>query len=157
MDRVDAATRSRNMASVRGKDTGPEIAVRQILHSRGYRFRLHRRSLPGCPDLVFPSRKKVVFVHGCFWHSHPDCPRAKRPTSNAEFWESKISRNVERDAGAVRALQEQGWKVLVVWECETRHKSRIAEVLEDFLGPPNREANERQRTHPVRRKPTRRS
>jgi len=135
MDRIDRATRSRNMASVRGKDTGPELVVRKLLHAAGYRFRLHSANLPGRPDIVFPLRKKVVFVHGCFWHSHPNCPRAKRPAANSEFWEQKISRNVERDAAATSKLQSSGWQVLIVWECEIRQKMELHRVLSDFLGP----------------------
>lgn len=117
-DVFDEEKRSQVMAKVRGKDTRPEPAVRRFLHSRGLRFRLHRRDLPGRPDLVFPSRRLVVLVHGCFWHQHPGCKRARLPATRAEFWRGKLEANVERDARALAALAEAGWTVLVVWECE---------------------------------------
>ncbi len=106
------------MARVRGRDTKPEMAVRRYLHARGLRFRLHRRGLPGKPDLVFPSRRVAVFVHGCFWHQHPGCRRAKLPQMRADFWRRKLEANVERDAAALAALEAAGWTTLVMWECE---------------------------------------
>jgi DNA mismatch endonuclease Vsr len=138
MDRVDRATRSRNMARIRGKDTVPERTVRKVLHSHGYRFRLHRRGLPGTPDIVFPIRKKVIFVHGCFWHAHAGCRRATLPETNSGFWKTKISRNQMRDALACDALLHAGWKVLVVWECETRDHVLLFQRLRRYLGPPGR-------------------
>ncbi|MBY5473593.1 DNA mismatch endonuclease Vsr [Rhizobium leguminosarum] len=109
--------RSRNMRAVRGNNTKPEIAVRKLLHSLGYRFRLQRADLPGKPDIVLPRHKLVVFVHGCFWHRH-DCKRASMPKTRTEFWKKKLSANVERDVRVVRELAALGWKVVVIWECE---------------------------------------
>ncbi|MCK5745258.1 MAG: DNA mismatch endonuclease Vsr [Oricola sp.] len=119
------------MALVRGKDTKPEIVVRRIAHALGYRFRLHRKDLPGKPDLVFPRLRKAILVHGCFWHQHPDpaCWRSRIPKSRPEFWVPKLEGNVRRDQENERALREMGWDVLVVWECETT-PSRRAELRE---------------------------
>ena len=122
------------MARVKGKDTRPEMKVRRLAHAMGYRFRLHRKDLPGSPDLVFPGRKKVIFVHGCFWHGH-DCARGSRqPKQNADYWRGKIARNVERDAEARSALQAEGWTVLVLWECELKEVDALAARLTAFLG-----------------------
>lgn len=117
-DVFDSEKRSEVMSRVRDRDTGPELAVRRFLHSRGLRFRLHRRDLPGRPDLVFPSRRVAVFVHGCFWHRHPGCRRARLPKTRADFWREKLGRNLERDAQAQAALRDKGWTSIVVWECE---------------------------------------
>lgn len=122
-DNVDQAARSRMMAMVRGKDTKPEMAVRRHLHARGLRYRLHRKDLPGRPDLVFPSRRVAVFVHGCFWHQHPGCRRAKLPEARADFWRQKMRANVERDVAALLALEAAGWTALVVWECEIQSET----------------------------------
>lgn len=131
-DDVPDVIRSR-MARVRKKDSKPELAVRSLAHRLGYRFRLHRRDLPGTPDLIFPRLRKAIFVHGCFWHRH-DCPLAgKVPAKRQEYWLPKLRRNVQRDADAQRRLAELGWKVLTVWECETRDHSLPAK-LERFLG-----------------------
>jgi DNA mismatch endonuclease, patch repair protein len=116
IDKVTAAVRSRMMGTVRGKDTGPERAVRRALHSRGYRYRLHRRDLPGAPDIVLPRFRTAVFVHGCFWHGH-DCPRGRRPTSHTEFWNAKLDGNIKRDRQNQAALRAAGWDVVVLWEC----------------------------------------
>jgi DNA mismatch endonuclease, patch repair protein len=125
--------RSRIMRAVKSSDTRPEIAVRRIAHRLGYRFRLHRKDLPGKPDLVFPRRRKVVFVHGCFWHSH-DCARGRRiPRNNAEYWRAKIGRNGVRDTANMVALRALGWRAAVVWECELRKPSRVAKRLARFL------------------------
>lgn len=122
------------MALIRSKDTAPEMAVRRLAHGLGYRHRLHRADLPGKPDMVFPSRKAVVFVHGCFWHGH-DCKRgARKPKANAEYWQAKIGRNVERDAAAVAALAAMGWRSLVVWECELKDAAAVEQRLREFLG-----------------------
>lgn len=121
------------MSRVRGVDTTPEMAVRRVAHGLGYRFRLHRRDLPGKPDLVFPSRKKIVFVHGCFWHRHPRCSKATMPKSNVAMWEEKFARNVARDEAAEAALTKAGWKVLVVWQCETKDLLMLAKKLKRFL------------------------
>lgn len=134
---VDPA-RSRQMALVRGKDTMPEMVVRRLAHGLGYRFRLHRKDLPGKPDLVFPSKKRAVFVHGCFWHGHadPDCRRARIPKTRTEFWSQKIQRNARRDALTEAALKEAGWKVLTIWECETPPAKReaLAKKIAKYLG-----------------------
>ncbi|MBF9195528.1 DNA mismatch endonuclease Vsr [Microvirga sp. BT290] len=123
------------MQSVRSKNTGPEMIVRRIAHRLGYRFRVHRRDLPGTPDLVFPSRKKAIYVHGCFWHGHR-CSKGKLPKSRPEFWIPKISRNKERDLGAVAAMEAMGWDTLTLWQCETKDRDAVAKALVDFLGPP---------------------
>lgn len=124
--------RSRAMARVRNKNTKPEIQVRSMLHRMGYRFRLHRRDLPGAPDIVLPRHEKVIFVHGCFWHSH-DCPRGKRPETRKEFWDTKLNANVERDRKNREALKERGWKVLTVWECELKEPDVVCERLREFI------------------------
>ncbi len=120
------------MARVRQKDTRPEITVRRCLHALGYRFRLHRRDLPGTPDIVLPKRRKAIFVHGCFWHRHPGCPRASMPKTRIEYWETKFRRNVERDQQAVTALQAAGWEPMVIWECQTRDLARLRRLLIEF-------------------------
>lgn len=121
-DVVDAATRSRMMAAIKGLDTKPEMTVRRGLHRRGFRFRLHDRALPGRPDLIFPRYRAVIFVHGCFWHGH-DCPFFRWPKSRPEFWREKIGANIERDQKVRTALRESGWRVLTVWECTFRGKN----------------------------------
>lgn len=124
------------MAAIRSKDTGPEMVVRRLAHSMGYRFRLHRKNLPGHPDLVFPGRRAVVFVHGCWWHGH-DCKRGNRPArTNEAYWSAKIARNVERDRAAQQALAEAGWRSLVIWECELKDEADLARRLREFLGQP---------------------
>jgi len=125
--------RSRNMSSIRGKDTRPEKIVRSLLHRLGYRFRLHRRDLPGKPDLVFPSRRKVVFVHGCFWHMH-NCRWGKvTPATNAEFWQTKRKGNCDRDRKVMKLLSAAGWKAFAVWECQTRNPDELRTRLVNFL------------------------
>jgi len=120
------------MQAVKSKDTGPELIVRRMLHARGFRYRLHRRDLPGCPDLVFPKRRKVIFIHGCFWHGH-DCARgARTPKSNTGYWITKVGRNRTRDSEAARQLVVRGWEVLIVWECEIR-KPDLSDRLLRFL------------------------
>lgn len=113
--------RSRNMSRIRSKDTKPEEKVRKYLFSKGFRYRKNVRSLPGCPDIVLPKYKTVVFVNGCFWHKH-DCPRFVWPSSNEEYWKPKILKNVERDIRNQALLEEQGWQVLIVWECQLKRK-----------------------------------
>ena len=130
--------RSALMSRVRGKDTKPEMVVRRLLHRLGYRFRLHRRDLPGSPDIVLPGRRAVVFVHGCFWHHHPGCRMASTPKTRTKFWLGKFARNVERDADHAAALIRAGWVVNVVWECETRAPEVLAARLRGALGPPGR-------------------
>jgi len=122
------------MRAVKGKDTAPEMAVRRLAHRMGYRYSLHRCDLPGKPDMTFPARRKVIFVHGCFWHGH-DCPRGGRlPKENAEYWRAKIGRNRSRDAASVSKLKVDGWKVLIIWECQLRSEARVASRLRRFLG-----------------------
>lgn len=125
--------RSQIMAAVRSHDTKPERKVRSIVHRMGYRYRLHDTKLPGKPDIVLKRHRKVIFVHGCFWHQHPGCKYADRPTSNTSYWNQKLDRNVERDAANLRKLGELGWKVLVIWECETRNVEKLIGTLSDFL------------------------
>lgn len=126
------------MARVRNKDTKPELFVRRLAHSLGYRFRLHRRDLPGKPDLVFPSRRAVVFVHGCFWHQHPDpaCKLARMPKTRLDFWIPKLEGNRERDERTIERLEASGWRVLTVWQCELRDREVLVGRLTAFLGPP---------------------
>ncbi len=134
MDIVSPARRSAMMAGIRGRDTKPEFAVRRMAHRLGYRYRLHRRDLPGSPDLVFPARRKAIFVHGCFWHRHPGCRFAYSPKSNTPFWQAKFDRNVERDAAAQEKLAGLGWDVLTIWECETGKAEQLGITLQRFLG-----------------------
>jgi len=136
VDTVSPKKRSETMRAVKGGDTVPEMYVRRLVYSRGYRYRLHVRGLPGCPDLVFSSRRKVIFVHGCFWHQHR-CKRGSRiPGANREYWVAKLGRNVERDRATKRKLKRMGWSVMVIWECETKParleelERRIVEFLE---------------------------
>lgn len=125
------------MSRVKGKDTTPEIKVRSIAHRLGYRFRIHRRDLPGAPDMVFPGRRTVVFVHGCFWHGH-HCKRGARlPHTNVAYWKAKIDKNVGRDKAERRKLTRMGWKVRVVWECETKDEASLPARLNALLGPPH--------------------
>ena len=121
------------MARIRGQNTQPEVAVRRLLHARGYRFRLHRRDLPGTPDICFPGRKKAIFVHGCFWHRHQGCSRMTTPKTRTSFWEDKFRQNVVRDRVNITALAELGWGVMVVWECEARNLEMLARRLVGFL------------------------
>ena len=125
--------RSEIMARVRVKGTKPEQLVRQIAHSLGYRFQLNRSDLPGKPDLVFSQHRKVILVHGCFWHGHGNCSKARRPISNSAFWEQKLSRNRERDQQNATALKDAGWQMMVIWECETRNRYQIAESIRSFF------------------------
>ncbi|MFQ6397615.1 very short patch repair endonuclease [Nocardia sp. KC 131] len=121
--------RSRTMRAVPSRDTAPEMAVRRFLHAAGLRYRLHDRRLPGKPDLVFPSRRIALFVHGCFWHQHPGCPRSVRPASNTDYWTSKLDGNIARDACRREELEAEGWCVLIIWECQTRDPSALASLL----------------------------
>lgn len=125
-DRLTKEQRSLNMSRVRGKNTKPEFAVRKILHAMGYRYRLHRRDLPGSPDIVLPKHRAAIFVHGCFWHGH-GCHLFRWPATRQEFWQKKISRNAERDAEAIAALHATGWRTLVVWECSLKGRERLNE------------------------------
>lgn len=125
--------RRRIMSAVRGRNTKPEMIVRRLLHSMNYRYRLHRKNLPGSPDIVFGSRRKAIFVHGCFWHRHPGCSKATSPKTRSEFWTEKFDRNVERDRQVERRLADMNWRSLVVWECETRSPEVLAPRLRAFL------------------------
>lgn len=127
--------RSALMARVKGRDTQPELLVRRWLHRAGYRFRLHRRNLPGCPDIVMPRHRIAVFVHGCFWHRHPGCSRASMPRTRRSFWEAKFTRNVERDTVVRRTLEQDGWHVVVVWECVARKPDALDLFLRAALEP----------------------
>ena len=124
------------MRANKAKDTKPEIAVRRTLHAMGYRFRLHRRDLPGTPDIVFPGRRKAIQVHGCFWHQHEGCRRATLPATRRDYWLPKLARNRERDAENNASLVRLGWGVLTVWECEAYDQAKIASKIHDFLGKP---------------------
>lgn len=125
--------RSRTMRAVKGKDTGLEMRVRRLVHSIGYRYRLHRKDLPGKPDLVFPARRKVIFVNGCFWHQH-DCPRGSRtPKANRDYWSRKLERNKNRDRANLARLRDDGWDALVVWECEAKDPDLVAAKIRTFL------------------------
>ncbi len=124
------------MSGIGGKNTKPELLVRKALFAAGFRFRLHRKDLPGRPDVVLPGRRVVVFVHGCFWHAHQGCPYAKTPATRREFWEAKLAANVERDRRTREALLSAGWRVLVVWECATRSsgvRERLSELLTHWI------------------------
>ncbi|WP_092472977.1 very short patch repair endonuclease [Pseudomonas sp. NFACC24-1] len=125
MDVVDKATRSRMMSTIKGKNTYPEMIVRKFLHANGYRFRLHRKDLPGNPDIVMPKLRTCIFVHGCFWHRHPNCTFATTPKTRTEFWQQKFAKNVERDLKNLCQLRSQGWSVLVIWECDLKLGSAV--------------------------------
>jgi DNA mismatch endonuclease (patch repair protein) len=133
-DQITAKERSWVMSRVHGKNTSPERAVRSIIHRLGYRFRLHRKDLPGTPDIVLARHQCVVFVHGCFWHRHKGCKRASMPQSNVDYWEKKFSRNVERDQKHRKDLRKLGWRTIVVWECELRDKNKLADRLFREIG-----------------------
>lgn len=121
------------MAAVHSEDTSPEMAVRKIVHGLGYRYRLHVRTLPGRPDLVFPARRKVIFVHGCFWHRHRKCRYATSPKTRRRFWEAKFAANKARDRRVRRELRRMDWAVLAVWQCELRKSKGLAGRLDEFL------------------------
>lgn len=136
MDILSREERSARMALVKGKHTGPEKLVRQIVFALGYRYRLHRRELPGAPDLVFLRKRRAIFVHGCFWHQHPGCRLARMPKSNVDYWKPKLQGNRRRDLRNQRLLRKAGWRFLVVWECETRKLDGLATKLVRFLEAP---------------------
>jgi DNA mismatch endonuclease, patch repair protein len=135
-DVFDTAKRSAVMRAVKSRDTAPELKVRRAAHALGLRFRLDRTDLPGKPDLVFPSRRIALFVHGCFWHGH-DCARgARTPQTNRAFWQTKIARNVVRDAASLASLRKLGWKPAVIWECETKDAAKLAQLITRRVGKP---------------------
>lgn len=143
VDFLSATERSERMSRIRGKDTQPELALRKALHRQGFRYRLHDAGLPGKPDLVLPRYKTVVFVHGCFWHRHEGCSIATTPKSNTQFWTDKFERNVARDLRSQALLEELGWRVFVVWECELATAARAratAETLAQQVSSPGRGA-----------------
>lgn len=139
VDTVDKATRSQIMARVRSKHSFPEMLVRKLLHNAGYRYRLHQKELPGCPDLVFPGRKKVIFIHGCFWHRHEGCSLARIPKSRVDFWTAKLNSNKARDEHNILALKELGWEILVLWECELADHAEVLRRVTNFLGATNKD------------------
>src|ERR1700739_421736 len=119
-DKISPERRSLNMAAIKSRNTKPELAVRKLLHASGFRFRLHRKDLPGRPDIVLPRYKTAIFVHGCFWHQHEGCKLASKPSSRQEYWKAKFDRNAERDRNSFASLTALGWRVVVVWECDVR-------------------------------------
>jgi DNA mismatch endonuclease (patch repair protein) len=133
MDRISPEKRSNNMARVRGANTKPEKIVRSALYKKGCRFRLHSKDLIGKPDIVIPKQKIAIFVHGCFWHQHKNCSRATRPTSNKNFWNTKLDKNMVRDAKVQKELQALGWKVFTIWECQTKTEPSLTKALRRIL------------------------
>ena len=133
MDHVTTEKRSEIMRAVRPQDSGPEMTVRRLLHKRGYRYRLHGKDLPGSPDIVFRPRKKAVFVHGCFWHGHHGCRKARLPKSRADYWRGKIEKNRDRDRRNMAALENIGWRAVVIWQCELRDINKVQSKLISFL------------------------
>jgi DNA mismatch endonuclease (patch repair protein) len=137
MDSVSSIQRSEIMSRIRSSDTRPEMQVRRLLHGLGYRYVLHRRDLPGVPDLVFPSRRKIVFVQGCFWHQHKGCVDGRIPKSRVAYWKAKLLRNVERDHRNISKLRREGWRVMLVWECDAVKLDTLRRRLTRFLGEPS--------------------
>ena len=133
VDRISPDRRSANMRAIRASGTKPELTVRRLLHRLGYRYRVNVKGIEGKPDIVFKGRSKAIFVHGCFWHSHPGCPKAYQPKSRVEFWETKFLRNRARDAAVDGVLSARGWSTLVVWECEAVDSERLENMLVAFL------------------------
>ena len=125
--------RSRNMSAIKSQNTKPEIKVRKVLHSMGYRFRLHSKDLPGSPDIVLPKYKTVIFVHGCFWHRHQNCKYASTPKTRQEFWENKFNSNKKRDQKIQKEIIDLGWKFIIIWECEARNIQPLEEKLKGYL------------------------
>lgn len=133
VDRLTSVQRSALMSKVKGKNTLPELAVRKIVHGLGFRFSLHRRDLPGSPDVVLPRLKSAIFVHGCFWHRHANCQKASMPKTRRAYWDAKFVANVSRDAMNLRDLRKSGWRALVVWQCELKKPSKLKLRLSRFL------------------------
>jgi DNA mismatch endonuclease (patch repair protein) len=153
VDTVSKDRRSEIMRSVRRENTAPELSVRAVAHSLGYRYRLHLNTLQGRPDIVFQKRRKVIFVHGCFWHGHANCRLARIPKSNSAYWNEKVARNRERDLKVIAALAAQDWESMVIWECETKDKNLLAKRLGEFLGPPKFSSTTGETVnHPIRQK-----
>ena len=126
---IISASRSKNMSAIKSKNTKPEVEVRKLLHSMGFRFRLHKKDLPGSPDIVLPKYKTVIFVHGCFWHRHRNCKYASNPKTRVEFWNKKFKDNIERDIKNQEKLKSLGWKLKIIWECETKNNDKLREKL----------------------------
>lgn len=135
MDKLTPERRSENMRRITSKGTKPELLVRSLAHRMGYRYRLHRKDLPGKPDLVFPGKRKVIFVHGCFWHQHEkaDCLDSRIPKSNLGYWRPKLERNVRRDIENQTKLREMGWESLIIWDCQTKDSTLMENLINDFL------------------------
>lgn len=133
VDRLSSERRSWLMSRVRSRNTAPELRVRKAAHDLGLRFRLHRKELPGKPDLVFPRWRVALFVHGCFWHRHEGCKKATNPKSREDYWQPKLRANVERDRRAVAELEKLGWRVLTIWQCETNDRARLSARLREFF------------------------
>lgn len=133
VDIVDSATRSRMMSNIKGRNTKPELLIRSLLHEQGFRFRIHRKDLPGKPDIVLPKYKAIIFIHGCFWHGHQNCRLFKLPASRTEFWEAKISKNQENDLKAKELLLNSGWRICTIWECAVRRSKKDPVALMDIL------------------------
>ncbi len=129
MDRLSKEKRSWNMSKIRSKNTRPELLVRSFLHSKGYRYRLHVKKLPGIPDIVLSKYKTAIFVHGCFWHRHPGCKFSYKPKSNIDFWNLKFDKNIKRHEIVFENLKNLGWKVLVIWECETKNEPLLEQKI----------------------------
>jgi|SRR6185437_2133326 len=138
MDKITTERRSANMRAIRSRDTAPEITIRRMLSKMGYRYRLYAKDVPGKPDIVFRGRKKAILVHGCFWHQHamPECSDSRRPKTNSDYWEAKLTRNVERDAVNAELLKTLGWSALIIWECQLRDPDNVAKTIRSFLGSP---------------------
>jgi DNA mismatch endonuclease (patch repair protein) len=133
VDIVDSATRSRMMSNIKGRNTKPELLIRSLLHAQGFRFRIHRKDLPGKPDIVLPKYKAIIFIHGCFWHGHQNCRLFKLPASRTEFWEAKISKNQQNDLKAKELLLNSGWRICTIWECAIRRSKKDSVALMDIL------------------------
>lgn len=138
MDTLTAAQRSENMRRIKSKGMDCELRVRKLVHAMGYRFRLHVKSLPGAPDLVFPSRRKIILVHGCFWHQHASsaCKIARRPKSNIEYWTKKLDGNIQRDKKHLRRLRRRGWGIMVIWECQAHDEAALRKRIARFMETP---------------------
>jgi DNA mismatch endonuclease (patch repair protein) len=135
VDKISESARSWNMSRIRSQGTKPEMAVRRLLHAIGYRFRVNDPTLPGRPDIVFPKRKAVIFVHGCFWHQHQGCVDCSRPDSNRAYWQPKLERNIRRDQENMEQLARMDWRTLIVWECQARDSREVIAQCVPFLGP----------------------
>ena len=129
---MTSEARSRNMAAIKSKNTKPEIKVRKMLHKMGYRFRLHRKDLPGNPDIVLPKYKTAIFVNGCFWHQHEDCKYACLPKTNVDFWKEKLAKNKKRDKLKHSQLNDLGWKIIIVWECQLKQRVNVQDIINDL-------------------------